>query len=279
MALMNKPFLKWLGGKTRLVKDIRRILPRGERFVEPFMGSGAVFLNMNFNNFLLADSNFDLINLYTTLQKQGRTFIDSAKALFTPDNNTEKKYNELRDEFNTTQDQVRKATIFVYLNRHGFNGACRYNLQGEFNIPFGTYANPVHFPAKEMCEFVLTCRNNRVEFLHADFRETLRRVKKGDVVYADPPYVPLSETSNFTSYDMNDFKEDDQKDLATRATMTDVPFLISNHDTEYTRKIYKKASYIETIYVGRHVGGERKPVKEILALFNFKYNRETIWNN
>lgn len=275
---MNKPFLKWLGGKTRLINDIKEVLPRGKRLVEPFTGSGAVFLNTSYEEYLLADSNRDLINLYAILKSKGRSFLKICNALFIPEYNTEKKYLELRAEFNKTSDEIRKASVFIYLNRHCFNGLCRYNSSGEFNTPFGLYGNPVHFPSKEMLYFIEKCRSKKVDFVHADFRKTFKMIKDGDILYCDPPYLPLSETSNFTSYGADGFNDNDQEELARLSSKALVPVLISNHDTEGARKMYNKASYIQKINVGRFVGGDRKMVPELLALFNANYEKKTLWN-
>ena len=271
---MNKPFLKWLGGKTRIVGEIKKILPQGNRLVEPFLGSGAIFLNVEYNEYLLADSNEDLINLYITLQKRGRQFVELCKVFFTSNNNCKERYMELRDEFNKSKD----PTFFVYLNRHCFNGLCRYNSKGEFNTPFGEYANPVRFPHKEMLFFVERCRKKKVEFKHNDFRDTLKNVQPGDILYCDPPYAPISETSNFSSYDSGGFSIKDQNDLVQLASNLSVPVLISNNDTEYMEKLCSRASYIKRIQAGRFIGGDRRPVMEILALFNFNYKPKTLWS-
>jgi DNA adenine methylase len=270
---MHKPFLKWLGGKIRLISNIKKLLPSGKRLVEPFVGSGAIFLNTEYNEYLLADSNNDLISLFIKLYKEGRKFIDISKSYFISKNNKEEEYLRLREEFNHTKNPA----IFVYLNRHCFNGLCRYNSDGEFNTPFGEYKDPVHFPIHEMILFAEKCREKKVQFIHSDFRETFKQIKSGDIVYCDPPYIPLSETSNFTSYDADGFSEKDHKDLIDLVMQSSVPTLISNHDTEKVKKLYNRSTYIKTIYAGRFVGGDRKSVKEILALFNQNYKEETLW--
>jgi DNA adenine methylase len=130
-----------------------------------------------------------------------------------------------------------------------------------------------------MLFFVERCRSKKVEFLHADFRETLKNVRVGDVVYEDPPYSPISLTSSFSSYDAGGFSVKDQNDLVNIASSLSVPVLISNNDTEYTSRLYNKASYIKKISAGRFIGGDRKSVVEILALFNSKYKEKTLWSN
>lgn len=137
-----KPFLKWAGSKYKIIARIVASLPKGQQLIEPFAGSGAVFLNTNFDEYLIADTNADLINLFQQIQTHGKDFIAYGETFFTPENNTEAGFYILRDEFNACQDISKKSALFVYLNRHCFNGLCRYNSSGKFNVPFGRYAKP-----------------------------------------------------------------------------------------------------------------------------------------
>ena len=199
---MVRPFLKWAGNKYRIMDHIQNMLPEGERLVEPFAGSGAVFLNTDYREYLLADNNADLISLYQILSDQGEAFIETCSRLFRDATNKEAYYYRRRDEFNKTRNAVRKAALFIYLNRHGYNGLCRYNSKGGFNVPFGRYKKP-YFPAKEMFVFHAKAKNAR--FVHLDFATVFNDLLIGDVVYCDPPYVPLSKSSNFTAYSAGGF--------------------------------------------------------------------------
>ena len=143
-----KPFLKWAGNKYRIVNKIRGLLPPGRRLIEPFAGAAAVFLNTHYAYNIVNDLNVDLINLYLVLKAHGPAFIDECKSLFVPDNNSPDAYYALRQEFNETKDRVRKSALFLYLNRHGYNGLCRYNSEGSFNVPFGRYKKRI-FPLKK----------------------------------------------------------------------------------------------------------------------------------
>jgi len=235
----QKPFLKWPGGKYRIIDRIQDHLTEGNRLVEPFIGSGAVFLNSNYDNYLLADTNPDLINLYKTLQKNGQKFINYCKPYFSDANNQASIYYEYRTLFNETKDVRLKSALFIYLNRHCYNGLCRYNSKHEFNSPFGRYKKP-YFPEKEMQAFHLASQN--AEFIHASFVETMQKIKKGDVVYCDPPYTPLSKTAYFTDYFSGGFDWQEQITLANWAeklSKQGIPVLISNHDTQNTRRLYK----------------------------------------
>jgi DNA adenine methylase len=265
-----RPFLKWAGNKFRVLEHIHSMLPGGNRLVEPFAGSGAVFLNTDFDQYLLADSNADLISLYQILQQQGETFIERCAKLFTARCNNEAYFYRRRDEFNTTSDMVRKASLFIYMNRHGYNGLCRYNAKGVFNVPFGRYKKP-YFPAREMRAFYEKAQ--QATFVHMDFASLLTTVKPGDVVYCDPPYVPLSSSSNFTTYSAGGFDLPQQQQLAELAEQTrarGIPVLISNHNTTFTRKTYRAASDIKRFAVQRFIscnGNRRTQASELLALY------------
>ncbi len=178
---------------------------------------------------------------------------------------------KLRDIFNTTKNIKEKSAIFLYLNRHAYNGLCRYNKQGKFNTPFGRYSNP-YFPEKEMLDFIVKCEKCNVEFTNKDFREVMERAVKGDVVYCDPPYVPLSSTANFTDYSQNGFTMQDQIDLTNLAmelASRGIPVIISNHSTVSVIEAYREAK-IYHFTVRRTIscnGNKRENAPEILAVF------------
>ncbi|HAJ34778.1 MAG TPA: DNA adenine methylase [Chloroflexi bacterium] len=265
-----KPFLKWAGGKARLVERIKAVLPSGRRLVEPFVGSGALFLNTEYDEYLLADANRDLINCYRQLQQGGPAFIDVCASYFTPVNNQPDAYYALRARFNATVDALEKAALFVYLNRHGYNGLCRYNGSGGFNVPFGRYVRP-YFPRDEMLYFWR--KATRCEFVVADFVTTLQATTPGDVVYCDPPYVPLSATAHFTSYSADGFSLASQWRLAQEAEAAarrGVPVVISNHDVPLTREIYAAADAHAFFAVQRNISCDRlhrTTAAELLAIF------------
>jgi len=268
---MLKPFLKWPGGKFRLTERICRKLDAGHRLVEPFAGSAAVFLNSNYAAYLIADSNPDLINLYQQLKEEGEPFIEYCRELFVPATNNKTAYYRLRQEFNDSGDRRRKSALFVYLNRHCYNGLCRYNSRGEFNSPFGRYKNP-RFPAREMHHFYL--KSGAAEFIHARFPETLQQVRTGDVVYCDPPYIPLSKTAYFTDYASGGFSWEDQVDLVDRAgklSRRGIQVVISNHNTRASRQLYRDGgAVIQSFNVRRTISCQIKNrglVGEILAVF------------
>lgn len=272
------PFLKWAGGKRRLVPILRKKFPkRVKRFIEPFVGSGAVALNMDAPECIISDTNKDLILVFTELKKLGSGFIDECRKLFVSKNNTRDAYDSLKNEFNTigsrtTDDKLRKATLFIYLNRHCFNGLCRYNGSGEFNVPFGKYEKP-YFPAAEFTTAIE--RVQKIEIKVADFRDIFDTVCKDDAVYCDPPYLPKSESANFDDYSVGGFSLRDHIELAAcaaKAAKRGATVVISNHYNWYSREIYKKmyGGSITTLDVSRTIScksEERDPVKELIAVF------------
>ncbi|MCG8380516.1 MAG: Dam family site-specific DNA-(adenine-N6)-methyltransferase [Proteobacteria bacterium] len=266
-----KPFLKWPGGKFKLLDRIQKRLDQGNRLVEPFVGSGAVFLNTSYKKYLLADTNPDLINLYLHVQKNEDDFIDYCEAFFTEKNNNDVNYYKFRKNFNTTDDVRYKSALFLYLNRHCYNGLCRYNSRHEFNTPFGRYKKP-YFPKKELAAFHQASKS--AKFIHANFIKTLSQTKKGDVVYCDPPYAPLSKTAYFTDYFAGGFNWQDQVELtkwAGKLAARGIPVIISNHHTNNTRKLYKEAgAKTEKFMVRRTIScnaQNRNKVEELLAVF------------
>lgn len=268
--MKHRAFLKWAGGKFRLTEEISRHLPQGACLVEPFVGAGSVFLNTNFERYLLADANVDLINLFNIIKYNVDKYIEQAKPLFThPNANSREFYLARRTEFNCSSDAFERSVLFLYLNRFGFNGLCRYNKKKEFNVPFGRYQKH-YFPEKELRFFAQKAQN--ATFLCADFQQTFDYIAQTPddyVIYCDPPYAPLQQESNFTHYTSGGFYLAEQQALANRAKTANYPVLISNHDTPFTREIYQ-GSHIYSLQVQRNIGQKiysRIKVGELLALF------------
>lgn len=267
---MNKPFLKWAGSKRKSINVIKENIGSIKgRFIEPFVGAGSVFLNIDADEYILSDLNVDLIRLFKILQSEGKEFIKFTKDNFFKDStNIKEVFYEFREEFNTTEDIYKRTALFVYLNRHAFNGLCRYNKSGGFNVPFGRYKKP-YFPENEMINFI-ECRKN-CTFLHQDFRKTFGMLKTGDIVYCDPPYAPISRTSNFTNYCAEGFNNNDQLCIVGEAETGKNRFFISNNYTEFTRDIYKNASKVIELNIQKSIGSKgknRNKTKEILVIYN-----------
>ncbi|MBY0449492.1 MAG: Dam family site-specific DNA-(adenine-N6)-methyltransferase [Cyanobacteria bacterium] len=267
-----KPFLKWAGNKFAIIHRILGQLPEGNTLIEPFVGSAAVFLNSHYPNAVLGDNNPDLIHLYQLMKTHGDEVLQTAKALFTEATNTEATYYTLRAQFNqldASNHPFEKAALFIYLNKHGYNGLCRYNQQGKYNVPFGRYKKP-YFPEKEMIAFIEKIQTAHIR--NSDFESTMKLAQPGDVIYCDPPYYPLSPTANFTSYSRERFGIQEQVRLAEVAfelSQNGVHVVISNHDTPFTQAVYRGASIVP-FDVQRNIscrGDQRNKARELLALY------------
>ena len=266
-----KPFLKWAGGKYRLLDTILRELPQGSRFVEPFAGSAAVYLNAPYARALVCDVNNDLISLYSAIQEEGEPFIKHCQSFFRPENNTRERFYELRELYNKADDSRMRGALLLYLNRHAFNGLVRYNSRGGYNVPFGRHKKP-YFPLQELRAFHSKARTTVTEFAARDFRQVFHELEPGDVVYCDPPYAPLSHTPSFTAYAGAGFGASDQKELAFLAAQAwerGIPVILSNHDTKSARDLYAKAA-IKQFKVQRYISrdaAKRIAVPEMLAIY------------
>ena len=229
-----------------------------------------MFLNTNYDSYVLADINSDLINLYNTVKYRSDAFIEEAQQLFTPEFNTSEQYYLMRQAFNQSDDPAKRSILFLYLNRHCYNGLCRYNLSGEFNVPFGRYKKP-YFPKDELLWFAEKAQ--KATFVTQSYSKTLLDAQDGSVIYCDPPYAPLSETANFTAYHTNAFSAQEQQNLAFLAhklsSERKIPVLISNHETPVTREWYYQAQ-LHIVKVRRTISRNilnRAKVNELLALY------------
>ncbi len=267
----QRAFLKWAGGKYGLVETIRQYLPEGEQLIEPFVGAGSVFLNSHYQSYILADINSDLIALYNLLKLSPTSFINDVKKLFTAQNNQSDAFYQLRDIFNKSRDQYQRSMLFVYLNRHCYNGLCRYNNSGEFNVPFGRYKT-IYFPERELYRFAEKAQ--KAQFICAPYQDVMEKAKPGSIIYCDPPYLSPNESIAFTSYYSNIFGLEEHKNLSLLAEKMayqhEIPVLISNNDTKHTRALYQKARYLYQAEMRRSIsraGDGRKKINEILALY------------
>lgn len=237
-----KPFLKWAGNKYNLRKMILNHLPYGSRYVEPFVGAGGVYVDATYPHYWLNDANQDLMHVYHNLKKHGELFINACESYFAGNFNNRESYNAKRSLYNRLDvDHIHKSVLFVYLNRHGFNGLCRYNAKGGFNVPFGKYEQP-YFPRAEMLQW--HSKLYSTSLTSVDFEFVLEQCGKGDVVYCDPPYYPTSSTANFTDY-ISGWKHD--LDLvrflqaAQEARKRGAYVVISNSNTQRVRDLYSNA--------------------------------------
>ncbi|UJR55000.1 Dam family site-specific DNA-(adenine-N6)-methyltransferase [Dickeya zeae] len=273
---MIRPIIKWAGGKTRVLPELLPHLPKGDRLFEPFVGGASVFLNTDYPHYVLADINADLINTYEMVRDHTETFIRVAKELF-ENGNSKAEFYRNRDTFNAISDDehLLKAALFLYLNRHCFNGICRYNNAGFFNVPFGDYKKP-YFPEAEIRLFAEKANDTKACFVVADFRKTLtiKAINESSVIYCDPPYLPVSDTANFTQYHHAAFTHEQHRQLAKYLLCvryeTDAAVVISNSDTPATREIYRHYQFHE-INVNRSLSAaatSRRKAGELIGVLN-----------
>lgn len=207
-----RPFLKWAGGKRQLLPHIWKHIPGSfGRYFEPFLGGGAVFFELQPGDAVLADSNVRLIKTYRAV----RDNVEAVIALLEKCPYDAAFYKEMLSLKVDTFDDVRTASWFIYMNKTGYNGLYRVNKSGKFNVPFGKLKNPTICDAANLRACAAALKG--VELQHVDFAVTLQDARKGDFVYIDPPYIPLSETSSFTAYQAGGFSMDDQMRLCALA--------------------------------------------------------------
>jgi DNA adenine methylase len=271
-----KPFLKWVGGKRQLLDEIEKRLPASYsgRYFEPFLGGGAVFFHLMNSprrapqKAFLADTNERLIRAYAGVKNGVGDVLKMLKSY--EKKNNQKFFYEMRAaDIDASKDDAEVAAWLIYLNRTGYNGLYRVNSKNEFNVPFGRYAKPLIYDPDTLnrCSKALEFATIR----NADFETATAVARKGDFVYFDPPYVPLSATSSFASYTKAGFGPDDQerlKDLALSLKKRGVHVLLSNSSTDHVWKLYgSKPFRIQEVQATRLVNSKasrRGAVTEVL---------------
>lgn len=271
MYRMHKSFLKWAGGKFDLVEDIKAEMPAVMSigtYIEPFVGGGAVALNMPITvPKLLNDINPGVVGIWKALKRAPKSFVCEARVRFRPEYNEEEQFYRIREEYNKDTSH---GSRFLYLNRHCFNGLCRFNKAGEFNVPYGRYKT-VYFPEDELRHAAAIVQN--AEITQLDFVDVMNFATQGDVVYCDPPYVPLSATSSFVGYSKGGFTLEQQWSLVARAERLrdrGVTVIVSNNDTPLTRKMYKNADKVKKVLVSKRISCKsdgRKKSGELIAVY------------
>jgi DNA adenine methylase len=268
------PFLKWAGGKTQLLPVLEDFFPQEiKSYVEPFLGGGAVFFFLQGRGWLkgdvlLADTNDELMNTYRAIRNRVDDVISELADL--RKKHCEKHYYEVRDR--RYRSGPKGAARTIYLNKTGFNGLYRVNGSGKFNVPMGRYENPSIFSEDALRRVSAALAGARL--LTQDFRKTIAKSGKRDLIYLDPPYVPLSKTASFTSYVAGGFGMNEQAELAEAvraAHKRGARFVLSNSYTPDVRNLYE-GFRIETVSAKRMIncnGNARGPVKEAIVL-NFE---------
>ena len=263
------PIVKWVGGKRQLMFELLKNMPENyNRYFEPFIGGGALFFELQPSNAYISDMNEELINLYNVVKNDVYELIEELKK-----HEISKEYfmnirNIDRTKNYKKWSNIQKASRFIYLNRTCFNGMYRVNSKGEFNVPFGNYKNPRIIDERNL----INCSNllQKTEIRNTDFSEILNYVQNGDFVYFDPPYVPLNETSSFTSYTKDGFDIDMQfklREVCDELDSRGVKFMLSNSDTKFVNELYENYN-IKKVFASRQINANpngRGKITEVLV--------------
>lgn len=245
-----KPFVKWAGGKRQLLSVIGMHLPKDYgTYFEPFLGGGAVLFQILSENpeqkCEVSDLNSDLVLSYITIRDKVDDLIDSLRIHSKSYQHDPKSYYYSVRE-SSPKDQVEKTSRLLFLNRTCFNGLYRVNSKGKFNVPLGKYSNPNIINEENLRAVSHYLRSKRINIKCQDFSRVLVSSKKGDFVYFDPPYQPVSSTANFTSYTKRDFTSDDLKNLTGVCKELDkkgVHVMLSNSNSELVEELFSSTSW------------------------------------
>jgi len=281
---MNKginPILKWAGGKRQLIKEIKKYIPEHFKvYHEPFLGGGAVLLDLQPQNAIVNDSNEELINVYRVIKDDVDKLIESLRHHSNEYERDSKNYfykiRELDRDKETYNNlsAIERASRIIFLNKTCYNGLFRVNRAGQFNTPFGRYKKPNIVNEKALISVSEYLNKANIKLLCGDFEAALKYVKKGDFVYMDPPYDPVSDTASFTGYDKGGFNKNEQIRLSQAChelNKKGVKFLLSNSATNFILNLYKdyRIEIIQAKRVLNSRADKRGEIDEVLVM-NFE---------
>ena len=265
-----KPFLKWAGGKGQLIEEIRPFYPflnsKINKYAEPFIGGGAVLFDIlssyHLNEVYISDINSELINCYTVVRDNIDALIEllySYQREYVPlsDGKRREYYSQKRQHFNDlklsclTGDNVEKAALMIFLNKTCFNGLYRVNKKGRFNVPIGSYKNPLICDEGNLRS--VSGKLQSVQIVCADYRQSADFIDENTFVYFDPPYRPISSTANFTAYNENEFSDQEQIELAEFVGLMSnkgAMIVVSNSDP---KNIDENDNFFDNIYSAHNI--------------------------
>jgi len=271
------PFVKWAGGKGRLLSQLRPLLPLGVehmRHVEPFVGGGALYFSRRARRALLTDINPALVATYSAIRDDVHAVISGLRGL--AHRHSKESYYQVRERYNQGRrlSTSRRAAMFIYLNKTCFNGLHRVNRKGEFNVPVGSYKNPrilnedaLHAASHALRGAQLKC---------APFDALLENAKPGDFVYFDPPYEPVSQTASFTSYARDGFSREDQtrlRDVYRALDRRGCKLMLSNSDVPFIRDLYRNFD-IDTVAAPRAINCDAKKRGKVSEVVVRNYHKK-----
>lgn len=271
MSEKIRPFVKWAGGKGSLIPQLNNFYPYElkngiiERYIEPFVGGGAVLIDIlqkyDIQEVYAFDINIDLINSYNVIKCNVEKLITNLKQMETEylqlgQEERKNYFYNIRNEYNNyeleeNEQNIQKAAQFIYLNRTCFNGLYRVNKNGKFNVPIGSYKNPTICDEENLRQLSQLIQN--VQFQYGDYSKSMEYVTENTFVYFDPPYRPLNVTSGFTSYTKEDFNDDNQRELARfygELNVRNAKLMLSNSNPKNTNK---EDTFFDNIYQGFNI--------------------------
>lgn len=303
-----KPFLKWAGGKGQLIRQFQEYYPRDlylkrmDKYIEPFIGGGAIFFdimqNYKINSAYISDINKDLILTYIVIQHNPERLCDYLEQYQKNYDKTEQEYRtnlylSIRNHFNTQRFEINykhisdnwipRAAQLIFLNKTCFNGLYRLNSKGEFNVPFGKYPNPKILDSNNIIAVSKILQN--VEIRNANYSECFNEITSNSYVYFDPPYKPISKTSSFTTYTGTEFTDKEQIELANFYRKLDIEknakLMLSNSDPKnenpednFFEIVYKNYN-LHKVHASRAIncnGEKRGKIKELVLWINYNIN-------
>ncbi len=299
-----KPFVKWAGGKNSLIPQLTKHYPLElkdgtiERYIEPFVGGGAVLIDIlqryKVKEAYAFDINRDLINCYNVIKNNVEELIKQLskkeKEFISLNNEERQKYfYDVREEYNSykleNELNIKRASEFIFLNKTCFNGLYRVNKDGKFNVPCGKYKNPTICDSNNLRNLSKLIEN--VIFEYGDYRKSEQYVDNNTFVYFDPPYRPISATSGFTSYTKEEFNDESQIELAKyydKLSLKNAKLMLSNsnpkninEDDTFFENIYK-GFYINEVFAKRMINSNAKERGQISELLITNYEEQEEWN-
>ena len=269
--ILLAPILKWVGGKRQLLNDILPLIKSKGTYIEPFLGGGAVLFAHQPKKAIVNDYNSELMNVYQVIKSHPEQLIQLLQ--IHQNNNSEEYYYKTRELDRTEEykelSPIQKASRIIYLNKTCYNGLYRVNSSGHFNSPYGKYKNPSIVNAPIIRAISKYFNDNEITLLQGDYKEALKKAKKGSFVYLDPPYMPISSSANFTGYTENGFGYKQQEELkkeCDKLREKEIRFVLSNSDCSEIRELYKEYK-IQTVQAKRAINSnsaKRGEINEVL---------------
>ncbi|MDP1845319.1 MAG: DNA adenine methylase [Candidatus Moranbacteria bacterium] len=274
-----KPFVKWVGGKRQLAKQFRDLdlyppdefNPETATYFEPFVGGGAMFFDLLPQEAVLSDMNQELVIAYSVIKKNVDALIKKLREH--QKKNSKEYYLKIRAQETNKLSPLSVAARFIYLNRTGFNGLYRVNRKGIFNVPYGDNKNPLICDEKNLRKVNAALKSTKI--FRQDYKKVLNSARKGDFIYFDPPYYPVSKTAAFTSYTKEAFLEKEQtelRDVFMKLHKQGCFVMLSNSDTPFINKLYSnldKKITTNKVFAGRSInskGSGRGKISEIVVI-------------